>query len=159
LREVLARPEGPSAPGTAWSAGERARLHSIAEQLCNDYEARGLTGRRLFWHRDRRRILADLDRFLVEDARVRDDFALHTVATELQFGLPGSSRPAVEVVVSAGRTVRFRGAADRVDCAADGTLWVIDYKTGRSNGLDPDDPIARGTRLQLPVYAHAARAA
>jgi hypothetical protein len=41
----------------------------------------------------------------------------------------------------------------------DGALWVLDYKTGRSWGLDPDDPTSGGARLQLPVYAHAARAA
>ena len=35
---------------------------------------------------------------------------------------------------------------------------MIDYKTGRPNGIDPDDPTAAGRMLQLPVYAHAARA-
>ena len=54
--------------------------------------------------------------------------------------------------------LRFRGAADRVDRTAGGALWVIDYKTGRPSGVDPDDPTRAGTMLQLPVYAHAARA-
>jgi ATP-dependent helicase/nuclease subunit B len=61
-------------------------------------------------------------------------------------------------VLTDGRVLRFRGAADRVDRTLDGTLWVIDYKTGWPRGVDPDDPTARGTMLQLPVYAHAARA-
>jgi len=38
-------------------------------------------------------------------------------------------------------------------------LWVLDYKTGKPFTLDADDPCAAGRRLQLPVYAHAARAA
>ena len=43
--------------------------------------------------------------------------------------------------------------------AADGMLWVFDYKTGRPAGIDPVDPTSAGTRLQLPVYARAAQAA
>jgi hypothetical protein len=55
--------------------------------------------------------------------------------------------------------LRFRGAADRVD--GSGTdLLVIDYKTGKSSPVgDGHDPTAAGTKLQLPVYALAARTA
>ena len=88
LREVLARPGGPPPPGATWTAADQARLHEIADLQCNRYEALGLTGRRAFWDRDRRRILADLDRFLTEDANLRADFGLTTLATELRFGLP-----------------------------------------------------------------------
>jgi RecB family exonuclease len=52
--------------------------------------------------------------------------------------------------------------ADRVDRRADGTLVVIDYKTGSDSpykALNHDDPVRAGTHLQLPVYAAAARAA
>jgi hypothetical protein len=35
---------------------------------------------------------------------------------------------------------------------------VLDYKTGRPYGVDAADPTSAGTMLQLPVYAHAARA-
>ena len=45
---------------------------------CAVYEAQGRTGRRLFWHRDRRRILAELDRFLTEDSATRAEFGLRT---------------------------------------------------------------------------------
>jgi hypothetical protein len=111
----------------------------------------------LFWHRDRRRVLADLDRFLTEDALVRAAYGLQTVATELRFGFTAPSAPPVEIALSDGRTLRFRGAADRVDRTGGDSLWVIDYKTGRPREIDPDDPTAAGTMLQLPVYAHAAR--
>jgi RecB family exonuclease len=160
LREVLARAGGPPEPGAPWTDHDRDRLHQLAEERCDRYEALGLTGRRAFWDRDRRRILADLDRFLDADTALRNGHGLTTVATELSFGVPGSERPAVEVALSDGRALRFRGAADRVDRSGSGDLLVIDYKTGRSFAVgEAGDPTAAGTKLQLPVYALAARAA
>jgi hypothetical protein len=158
LAEALARPGGAPPSPQPWTAADHARLREIAEARCAEYEAQGRTGRRLFWHRDRRRILAELDRFLTEDSHVRAASGLRTVATELRFGF-GDGDPAVDLRLSDGRALRFRGAADRVDTTDGGTLWVIDYKTGRPRGVDADDPTAAGTMLQLPVYAHAARAA
>jgi hypothetical protein len=132
-------------------------MREIAEARMAVYEAQGRTGRRLFWHRDRRRILAELDRFLEVDSSVRAGFGLRPIATELRFGF-GDGAPAVDLPLSDGRALRFRGAADRVDVTDAGTLWVLDYKTGRPIGVDEVDPTAAGTMLQLPVYAHAARA-
>src|SRR5206468_992792 len=145
LREVLARAGGPPPPTRAWSGADRARLHEIAEAQCNRYEALGLTGRRAFWDRDRRRILAELDRFLTEDARIRGAYGLTTLATELRFGLPDSQWPAIELLLSDGRLLRFRGAADRVDGSGD-DLFVIDYKTGRFAAGDSSDPTVAGTK-------------
>jgi RecB family exonuclease len=157
LAEVLVRPGGAPEPHTAWTDADHRRLRQLAEERCAAYEAQGRTGRRLFWHRDRRRILAELDRFLTEDSAVRAESGLRTLATELRFGFPGAA-PAVDVALSDGRVLRFRGAADRVDVTDGGSLWIFDYKTGRPYGVDPADPTAAGTMLQLPVYAHAARA-
>jgi len=150
LDEVLARPDGAPDSRTPWTAVDRARLHEVALLLAQDYESRGLTGRRAFWDRDRRRLLAELDRFLVEDAALRERRGLTPVATELHFGFSGTEQPAVAVALSDGRTLRFRGAADRVDRGEQGELSVVDYKTGRTVG---------GLKLQLPIYARAARAA
>jgi hypothetical protein len=160
IREVLARDGGPPAPGVAWSAADHARLRELGSRACDQYESQGLTGRRVYWHRDRQRILADLDRFLDEDSRVRAEHGLTTVATELAFGFRDSTTPAIEIALADGRVLRFRGAADRVDRADDGMLWVVDYKSGsdRSYTITDDDPVANGTKLQLPVYARAARA-
>jgi RecB family exonuclease len=155
--EALAR-GGVPAPGVPWSTADHARLRELGQRHCDEYEARGLTGRRVFWQRDRRRILADLDRFLREDFAVRAEYGLTILATELAFGFRDPPRPPVEIDLSDGRALHFRGAADRVDRATDGTLWVLDYKTGRAWSLDAADPLGRGTRLQLPVYARAARA-
>ncbi len=158
LREVLDRPEGAPAPDTPWGDADRARMRELGQAVGAAYEAHGLTGRRLFWRRDQRRILADLDRFLTEDSSVRAGHRLRTIATELRFGFATEHTPAVEIGLSDGRVLRFRGAADRVDRLEHDALWVIDYKTGWPRGLDAADPTTRGTMLQLPVYAHAARA-
>jgi hypothetical protein len=59
------------------------------------------------------------------------------------------------------RVLRFRGQMDRVDRTDDGGLYVLDYKAGSPGpykGLDVGDPVARGTRLQLSLYARAAEA-
>jgi hypothetical protein len=66
----------------------------------------------------------------------------------------------VPIVLPDGRLLRFRGKADRVDKADDGSLHIVDYKTGKSDryrGLSEDDPDKRGTKLQLAVYGAAAR--
>jgi len=157
LAEVLARPEGAPAPDVPWRDADRVRLQEIAESRFAAYEAQGRTGRRLFWHRDRRRILAELDRFLTEDSDVRAATGMRPIATELRFGFADGA-PAVDIPLSDGRSLRFRGAADRVDTTDGGTLWVLDYKTGWPRRIDSDDPTNGGTMLQLPVYAHAARA-
>jgi ATP-dependent helicase/nuclease subunit B len=148
--------------GRPWTDVDRARLRAIAEEQFADAEARGITGRRLFWQRDRRVILGELDAFLGADEAYRAKGVDQTLATELAFGMPGTTAGAVEVPLGDGRVVHVRGKADRVDRRADDTLVVIDYKTGSLNsyrGLGPDNPVMAGTRLQLPVYAYAARAA
>lgn len=128
-----------------WTGPQRDRLLEIAEEVCRAYEARGVTGRSVFWKRDRARIVADLQRFASEDT----GRPLHT---ELRFDnarypLPG------------GTSVGFRGAIDRVDRLGDGSVMVIDYKTGKADDyrrLGPEDPHDRGRRLQLAVYGTAA---
>ncbi|MGQ0432649.1 MAG: PD-(D/E)XK nuclease family protein, partial [Microthrixaceae bacterium] len=162
MREVLARPEsdrpGPSDP---WTTADRGRLHEIGEQRCDEVEAKGITGRPIFWKRDRRRILVDLQHFLDADEQYR---ALHQtvpIAVELGFGF--GDTPPVLVPLPDGRALRVRGRADRLDRAVDGTLHVVDYKTGRVGdayrGLGEDDPIKAGTKLQLPLYGLAGRQA
>ena len=70
---------------------------------------------------------------------------------------------ATTLFVEAGAgTGKTKALVDRVDRRADGSLVVIDYKTGSERyyrGLTHDDPVEGGRHLQLPVYAYAARAA
>ena len=81
------------------------------------------------------------------------------LAAELAFGF-ATGLAAVPLRLPDGRSVRFRGKADRVDIGMDGTIYVADYKTGSSRNfkdLSPEDPTVRGTKLQLPVYGVAAQ--
>src|SRR5690606_17767701 len=85
----------------------------------------------------------------------------HPVATELAFG-PDREQPPVEIDLGDGRTVLLRGFIDRVDRTADGGVVVVDYKTGSASkytDLTEETPVADGSRLQLLVYALAARQA
>jgi hypothetical protein len=159
LEALDRRPGERIRPEQPWPAADRARMVAVAEQLFAEYEGRGLTGRPIFWRRDRERILADLLWFLDLDDVNRRLHRLEPLAAELAFGF-GSGVEAVPIELPDGRAVRFRGMADRVDVAGDGTLHVVDYKTGSSDsfkGLGEDDPDLGGRKLQLPVYGVAAR--
>ncbi len=162
LDRFLAETRTRAGAGLPWTDADRARLRAIAEEVSDLVEARGLTGRRLLWHRDRRLIFAELDAFLAADQEYRAGGVAQTLATELAFGMPEGDAGAVEVELGGGRVVRVRGKADRVDRRTNGDLVVIDYKTGserRYKGLDHEAPLGGGLHLQLPVYAYTARAA
>ncbi|TDW78017.1 ATP-dependent helicase/DNAse subunit B [Kribbella pratensis] len=143
--------------GEPWTADQRQLLLAIGADLADQFEAEGLTGHPRLWQRERLRILGDLMVLLTDDDRWRAERSASVVASELRFGFD-SERP-VEIPVPSGR-VLLRGSADKVDLGADGTIYVTDVKTGgfsRYEGIE-SDPVAGGTKLQLPVYAYAARA-
>lgn len=145
-------------PQEPWSTEAHQRLAALAEDACDRYERRGLTGQAIFWQRDRRRIIADLHTVLVTDDTRRRRTNSRPQAAELPFGVEGTAP--VAFPLGDGRTVAVRGKADRVDLGDDGTLHVVDYKTGRSTkfkGLSEQDPHQGGRHLQLAVYAEAAR--
>lgn len=81
------------------------------------------------------------------------------VAFEQKFGL--DDQPPLDIPLDFpgeyGRVVRLHGVIDRVDQNSQGEIRVIDYKTGMGH-LDKKD-LLEGTRLQLPLYALAARQA
>lgn len=145
-------------PDTPWPPAARERLQAIAREVGTDYEARGLTGRPIFWRRDRVQIERDLARFLDEDDLHRKARRTRPVAAELAFGMEGQD--GVTLDLPDGRSICFRGRADRVDEDENGALHVVDYKTGRAKGyenLSADEPDDGGRKLQLPVYGVAAR--
>jgi len=161
LSELLEAGTPIPGPGHPWPAELQQRLESIGNELCDQYANRGLVGKQLFWRQDRKAIIADLLDTLRND--VSRDHRGNVIATELGFGFAGGD-PAVSYEFDHGRTIDFRGSADRVERTASGQLIVIDYKTGSTRsflGLDKDtnDPVMNGTKLQLPVYALAARQA
>jgi hypothetical protein len=148
-------------PGGAqrWTADQRGALRQITSEVAAEFEARGVTGHRLLWRQESHRILADLELLLDDDEDLRALTGRRQVRSELAFGMRGV--PPVEVRLPDGRALRFRGSADRVDRAGD-AIVVVDYKTGsmrKFKELDEADPTSGGTKLQLPVYAYAARVA
>jgi RecB family exonuclease len=146
----------------AEGAFDRTRLRALAETACAAAEARGITGRRLLWERDRRMLFAELDAFFDADDAWRLQRNARPLAAELSFGFAGDGSEPVEVRWDDGRVLRLRGKADRIDVTTAGGLVVIDYKTGKPDSykaLALANPVDRGDHLQLPVYAQAARAA
>jgi hypothetical protein len=156
--EVLQRPEGPPPPTQAWTELDRRRMAELAEVAFTDVERRGITGRPLTWRRTKTDVLADLDEFLSRDDEHRSEGRLTPAAAEMAFGI--GEEPPVAVELPNGKTLRFRGKADRVDVREDGSVTAIDYKTGSDFKFTKlkEDAVRAGTVLQLGVYAEAARA-
>ena len=115
--------------------------------MCDEFAERGLSGRRLLWVREQRVIHDALDAWLEADDAYRAEYGLRTVATEHRFG-------PITLTLPDARTLRFRGAVDRVDATDDGRLFVFDYKTSKPYGFDDDDP----ARRRDPVAAARVRA-
>lgn len=146
--------------GKPWGPTHRERLAELTTARAEEYAARGLTGHPRLWRSELARIVLDLDRMLDADDEWRAEHGAAVVRSELAFGMPYNERSGDPIAVDVpGGRVLLRGSADRVDRGADGTLHVTDLKTGSARkyaALD-EDPVAGGTRLQLPVYALAAR--
>jgi RecB family exonuclease len=132
------------------------RLRRLATSQFERFELLGKTGKAIFWHTERARILRDLERSVARD--IADAVAGGRVRlySELDFG--GEDRPVATEV--AGRRVAFRGRIDRVDRTGDERLVVVDYKSGKADSYREmrTDPLGRGRHLQLPIYARAALA-
>ena len=153
VEENLGKP-----PADAWSDADAKRLDEIANAVFAEAENRGVTGFRRLWEQDREALRADLRAWLAADSARRRDRQATPAATELPFGTRG--RAPVVLDLGDGTSLRLKGKADRVDRCRDGTLLVVDYKSGHRDywpQLTTDDPTLRGLKLQLPVYALAAR--
>jgi hypothetical protein len=141
--------------GEPWGAEAAERLDAIAQEVFDETELSGLTGKPVLWSMRKRELRSELLRFLVEDDAQRAVASARPVSVEMPFGLDDAEP--VHITLPSGRTLDFHGRADRIDECADGRVRVIDYKTGRKEtGLGDGDPVAAGTRLQLPLYAEAA---
>ncbi|MEJ7795806.1 MAG: PD-(D/E)XK nuclease family protein [Nocardioides sp.] len=155
-RLVIDFTEGLPGHGDPWTAEQRARLAAIADEVAAEFEERGLTGHHRLWSPERLRILTTLVAMLDEDDDWRAGHGSRVVASELTFGMRGE--PPIEVVIPSGR-ILMKGSADKVD-SADGRLFVTDIKTGSKRtfkDISQEEPLHGGTKLQLPIYAYAAR--
>lgn len=143
-----------------WDDEAKAELGRIADEVEGRYRDQGRTGRPLLWRPEWRTLRRHLER-IVEHGLLASELAgMVPVAVEHAFGYEGDDHPAVEVDLGDGRPLRFGGRIDRVDATPDGRrAVVVDYKTAKSDDYKAlaEDIVDRGTRLQLPIYALAAR--
>ena len=159
-------PDTPGAltsPDQRWTDEDRVRLEAIAERRYKQYEDLGRTGRPILWEIKKEETNADLETFLRSDEELRSELRSVPVDVEMPFGLArdrsGQPEPAAEVTLEDGRTIRLRGLIDRLDMRSDGVPVVLDYKTGGASSPAEfeRDPVVGGRRLQLGVYAEAAK--
>jgi RecB family exonuclease len=149
-------------PDPPWTQEERAAAHELLDQRAHRLAQEGKAGQPLVWqHRMRtlhRALRATLD---WDDAR-RQELRATPIALEQTFGLDEDLDDALRVELSNGTTLSLHGAVDRVDRHEDGTLSLIDWKTGGTKKYDEmaksEDLVDRGRRLQLPLYAAAIQA-
>jgi hypothetical protein len=114
-----------------------------------------VTGKQVLFQAERRRIKVDLEAERVRDESERSATRRRPIQVEYGFGY--DNVPAVELTLSTGE-LSFRGKIDRADLGEDGSITVIDYKTGRPGRFEviAADPVDAGRHLQLPIYALAA---
>ena len=104
-----------------------------------------------WWERTKAEIIATVADSLEELSEIRGPYV--PTLFEARFGLAGN--PPLVVRDGADRFA-VRGLIDRVDLTPDGRVRIIDYKTGGS-GAYTHRAVAEGKKLQLPLYALAAR--
>jgi len=100
------------------------------------------------WEQQQREFLQVLEKTILALEEAREEYEPY--AQELSFGL--RDRPPL-IIRHSTSSIQMRGYIDRVDRAPDGSLRVVDYKTG-SSPISPRE-LEEGTRLQLPLYAQA----
>ncbi len=146
-------------PRQPWTDDAVERLVEIGEEEAAGLERRGLVGRGVYWQRDKQVFLNDLRKFALFDSLQRKKHNATPLASELTFGMPDGRSEAIELPLPGGRSIRLRGAIDRVDRITGRGLSIIDYKSGSTRDFKKlkEDPFVNGTRLQLLLYSLAAR--
>lgn len=152
----------PVAADKHWDDNDRAQLTEITDDVCDRYEREGRTGLPLVWRGEREEIKARLIEFLGHDEKSRTEQLHSPRANELAFGLGESAMGPLRLELPSGRVIELRGSIDRVDVTDSGGLAIFDYKSGSKDSfkaISPEDPLAGNHKLQLPIYAMAARQA
>jgi ATP-dependent helicase/DNAse subunit B len=138
---------GRPAVDEPWNEADREELLALLDAELERTRQRGRSGLDVFATHQARRLRAEMSAFLDFDTAFRRETGARPVAFE---------HPLPEREYGG---VRMRGFVDRIDQTPDGAkAWVLDYKTGSARAYESireDDPLAGGTRLQLPVYLAA----
>jgi ATP-dependent helicase/DNAse subunit B len=126
-----------------------AELKATAEKVFADAPAEYGFRPTALWTQQQAELLRVLEKTIEELNKISVGFTPHTM--EARFGM---GKPSLVLKTSVG-DVRLHGYIDRLDSAPDGALRVIDYKAG--SAAISGSHLKEGRRLQLPVYAMAAR--
>ncbi|MBV5347562.1 PD-(D/E)XK nuclease family protein, partial [bacterium] len=124
-------------------------LHETAQKVFADAPTEYGFRPTALWTQQQAELLRVLEKTVEALNEASRGFTPHTM--EVRFGM---GKPSLVLKTSAG-DVRLHGYIDRLDSAPDGTLRVIDYKAG-STAISASH-LKEGRRLQLPIYAMAAR--
>jgi len=126
-------------------------LPRVAKQVLDQAPRREGFRETAWWEHTRREIEENVRRSLEALAGANGEWVPRHF--EAAFGLGGQP----PLVVKAGEDdLRLRGLIDRVDVNSDGKVRVIDYKTGGKSAFTKK-AVVEGKKLQLPLYALAAR--
>ena len=166
-RLVRAAIQACKAPAEPWSPAEHASAQQMLAEQADRMLAEGKAGRAAPWAVQVQRWRRQLRQMLVADDAYRA--ARGTVPRDVEHAFGRDDQPPLALDLPGGH-VRLAGSIDRVDETSDGELVVIDYKTGKSAKYETfprcdgaadagTDLTERGTKLQLPLYALAARQA
>ncbi len=159
VRAAIERGKPPSEP---WSLEEHDEAQRMLGEQAARMQAEGKAGHPTPWAVQVRRWRRQLRQVLVADDSYRAARQAWPLDVEHCFG----DEAALVVDLPSGQ-VRLAGSIDRVDRTGDGSLVVLDYKTGKSEKYEafPHEGAAAasadftdaGKRLQLPLYALAAQ--
>ncbi|HPH95899.1 MAG TPA: PD-(D/E)XK nuclease family protein [Anaerolineaceae bacterium] len=102
------------------------------------------------WDYEQKQLVAKLEQTV---AALVADQKWTPIRYEQAFGIHGT--PSLMIDLDDGERIFVHGIIDRVDRDRNGDLRVLDYKTGSSHM--ENKYLTEGRRLQLPIYALAAR--
>ena len=126
-------------------------LPDVAQAVLDEAPRREGFRETAWWEQTRAEIMGKVRRSLEALAEVQEDFVPDLY--EAAFGF-GDHSPLI--VHEGNDSFRMRGFIDRVDRTADGRVRVIDYKTAGPSTFT-NRAVAEGKKVQLPLYALAAR--
>ncbi|MEA3346761.1 MAG: PD-(D/E)XK nuclease family protein, partial [Candidatus Auribacterota bacterium] len=119
------------------------RIKKIAGEIFSDYEKEHFTGRKELWVVKKEGILQTLKNFLL----LEEKSSIGPGKTRL---VDAEYKVDNCIVDLDGEKIALRGVIDRIDCAADGTIYVIDYKTSSKPRKDKD--YQQGYLAQAALY-------
>jgi len=143
LHKILEEAYGSGGPSTSLRVTETAQ--KVFASAPEEYGFRPTA----LWTQQQAELMRVLEKTIRELDKISQGYTPRKM--EARFGM---GEPSLVLKTAAGE-VRLHGYIDRLDVAPDGTLRVIDYKAG-STAISASH-LKEGRRLQLPIYALAAR--